>query len=283
MRKALNEIRYRIFCGFATFLLLDKARAAQGSVIYLLLFVVMIVSSIKPLAASQTIKDNDRTKETWVGQFDSGLAHWQEVRLKSGQRSNIFKFVEWDGVNALEVVSQSSMSLFARSLNVDLIATPILCWRWRITSTLSKADMRKRDGDDYAARIYLSLRLPTASMSIGTRATLALARTIWGQDLPDAALNYVWDNRQAIGTTMPNAYTDRALMIVLRSGDTQAGVWVEERVDVLRDSRRHFGQDARLVQLAVTADTDNTQSTTRSGFADFHFVPAQAMCSFKAG
>lgn len=215
----------------------------------------------------------------WMGRFSSDLTPWQEVKVKSSQRPNLFRFTQWDGVNAVEVTSQSSMSLLARPIAVDLKATPILCWRWRISASLSQADMRTRDGDDYAARVYVGFRLPPDTIGLGLRTQLTLARAIWGQDLPDAAINYVWDNRQPVGTTRPNAYTDRAQMVVLRSGDADAARWVWERVNVHQDVTRLFGLGAEAVQLAITADTDNTRSSARSGFADFHFVPANSSCT----
>lgn len=99
--------------------------------------------------------------------------------------------------------------------------------------------------------------------------------------MPDAALNYVWDNRNPVGTRRPNAYTDRTLMVVQRSGDGQAGRWVVERADVLADAIRAFGSErptARL--LAVASDTDNTGERARAGFADLHFVARASPCAF---
>lgn len=229
------------------------------------------------LANATTVPQTD-TRVQWVGRFDPGLAPWRVVRLQSVQRPNTFRFTQWDGVMAVEVISEASMSLLARSIAVDLNATPVLCWRWRISATLSQADMRQREGDDYAARVYVSFRLPSSSLGLGLRAQLALARAIWGPDVPDAAINYVWDNRQPVGTTRHNAYTDRAQMVVLRSGDGDAGRWVWERVHVRHDVTRLFGQGAEPVQLAITADTDNTKASARSGFADFHFVPIDSPC-----
>lgn len=98
--------------------------------------------------------------------------------------------------------------------------------------------MIRREGDDYAGRVYVSFRLPPSAIGPGLRAQLALAR----------------------------------------SGDQDAGRWVWERVDVRSDVTRLFGAGAEPVQLAITADTDNTQAATRSGFADFHFVPADIPC-----
>ncbi len=220
----------------------------------------------------------DPTQVQWVGRFESGLDTWSELRLPSGQKPNTFRVLQWDGVGAVEVTSDASMSLLARPIQVNLGATPVLCWRWRIGASLSQADMKKREGDDYAARVYVSFRLPVSSLSMGERAQLAVARAIWGQSVPDAAINYVWDNRQPVGTVRPNAYTDRTQMVVLRSGDADAGRWVWERVHVRNDVDRLFGHGAEAVQIAITADTDNTRSVARSGFADFHFVAAHSAC-----
>ncbi|MBG6076209.1 DUF3047 domain-containing protein [Polaromonas sp. CG_9.11] len=214
----------------------------------------------------------------WVGRFDRGLAPWQEVRLSTKLQPNTFTVREWDGVAALEVQSSASMSLLARPVMVDLARTPVLCWRWRVDAPLKSADLTQRSGDDYAARLYVSLALPDAEKSLGLRTQLRIARSIWGASVPDAAINYVWDNRQPVGTERPNAYTDRTTMVVLRSGAADAGGWVQERRDVGRDIVRLYGASATPVQLAITADTDNTGETARAGFADLHWVTEQAAC-----
>jgi hypothetical protein len=230
------------------------------------------------LAALQASAAEPGPDAVWVGRFERDLPPWQEVRLNDRLRPNTFAVREWDGAAALEVRSSGSMSLLGRPLQIDLTRTPVLCWRWRIDAPLESADMTQRRGDDYAARLYVSLALPDADKSLALRAQLRLARSIWGHSVPDAALNYVWDNRQPVGTERPNAYTDRTTMIVLRTGAAEAGGWVQERRDVGRDVVRLHGPAARVVQLALTADTDNTGETARAGFADLHWVPAQAPC-----
>jgi hypothetical protein len=215
----------------------------------------------------------------WVGRFDAGLAPWQEVRLNAELKPNTFSARTWDGVAAVEVRSSSSMSLLARPVTVDLQRTPVLCWRWRVDAPLQSADMSRKSGDDYAARLYVSLSLPEAEKSLGLRAQLRIARTIWGPSVPDAAINYVWDNRLPVGTERPNAYTDRTTMVVQRSGAQDAGGWVQERRNVARDAARLFGPSATPVQIAVTADTDNTGETARAGFADLHWVAESSPCS----
>jgi hypothetical protein len=171
------------------------------------------------------------------------------------------------------------MALLARPVDIDLARTPILCWRWRVDAPLKTADMSTKAGDDYAARVYLSFEVPPETLGLGTRLALKLARSLRGNQVPDAAVNYVWDNTHAVGTWQANAYTDRARMLVLRTGGADAGRWVTERRDVLADFARAFDHaPRRLTGLAIAADTDNTGETAHAGFADFAFVGQEAPC-----
>jgi hypothetical protein len=176
------------------------------------------------------------------------------------------------------VRSEGAMSLMARAVEVDLARTPVLCWRWRIERVLQAADLTRKAGDDQAARVYLGLALPPDRLGLGDRLALALARSRFGEQVPDAAINYVWDNRQPVGSEHPNAYTSRTTMVVLRSGGAERGRWLAERRDVAADIRRLHGPGARLVQLAVAADTDNTGGSAHSGFAALRFVAADQPC-----
>jgi len=102
--------------------------------------------------------------------------------------------------------------------------------------------------------------------------------------VPDAALNYVWDNRHAVGTLRDNAYTDRTRMLVLRSGAQDAGRWVLEQRNVAEDFRLAFGNlPAKLNGLALASDTDNTGSVAHAGFAQFRFVADADECRMPDG
>lgn len=234
------------------------------------------------IAASQSLA---LANSVDIGRFDSTQSAlptaWQVVRFDDAIPATRYRLLNWDGVNAIEAVAESSMALLARPLTVDLQKTPILCWRWRIDAPVSKADMQKKSGDDYAARVYIAFRLPADAIDFGTRIKLALGRSIYGDHVPDAAINYVWDNRYPIGTQQANAYTDRTQMLVLRSGNAEVKRWMTERRDVLADAQQAFGNYAiSAASLAIASDTDNTQSKARAGFADLHFVARESACSF---
>ncbi|MDZ4252211.1 MAG: DUF3047 domain-containing protein [Sulfuritalea sp.] len=220
----------------------------------------------------------------WVGDFSSSNATipppWRVERPNPDAPPTIYRTRLWNGVHAVEAHAVKSMALLARPLTIDLARTPILCWHWRIDAPLQSADMTQKSGDDYAARVYLSFEVTPERLEFGTRLGLALARGIHGEQVPDAAINYIWDNRHAVGTWQPNAYTDRARMLVLRSGGASAGRWVAERRDVSADFQAAFGHPPlRLTALAIASDTDNTGEEARAGFADFRFVASAGDCA----
>ncbi len=221
---------------------------------------------------------------TWVGRFvteGAPPAPWQVVRIDRKVAPTRYRVTRVAGVSAVEATAVNSMALLARPLAIDLAATPILCWQWQIDTPVAKADMRSKRGDDYAARIYVAFDIPDDELSGGTRLKLRVARGLFGKAVPDAALNYVWDNRQAVGTAMKSTYTDQAQLVVAQTGGARIGRWVTERVDVAADFARAFGGvSGKPTQIAIASDTDNTRSTARAAFADLHFVARGQSCVF---
>jgi hypothetical protein len=204
---------------------------------------------------------------------------WQVIQLNKKVSPTRYRVTRWDDVMAIEATAERSMSLLARPVEIDLNRTPVLCWRWRVDAPLVTADMATKEGDDYAARVYVSFAMPKSALNFVTRVKLKLARSLYGDAVPDAAINYVWDNRYPVGTRKLNAYTDRIHMIVAESGAANAGKWVVARHDVQKDMIAEFGSDqARLIQLSVASDTDNTGERAHAGFADFNFVQRNAAC-----
>ena len=171
------------------------------------------------------------------------------------------------------------MALLARPVTVNLAVTPILCWRWLVDAPVARANMTRKSGDDYAARLYVAFDMPDSAMNAATRFKLGLARRLFGTAVPDAALNYVWDKRNPVGTRRKSPYTDRAELIVAETGVARAGRWQSERADVAADFARAFAnQPGTPIQLALASDTDNTASKARAAFADLHFVTRAQSC-----
>ena len=220
---------------------------------------------------------------TWIGRFTTPgapPAPWAMVPLK-GEKPTTYRVATVGGRTALEARVDGSMSLMARPISVDLAEKPVLCWRWFVDAPVARADMTRKSGDDYAARIYIAFDMPDDVLSGSTKLKLKIARSMFGRSVPDAAVVYVWDNRHPVGTARKSSYTDRSQLIVAETGSARAGGWVTKRADVATDFARAFGhRPGKPIQLAVASDGDNTKSRGRAAFADIHFVARGQPCAF---
>jgi len=199
---------------------------------------------------------------------------WQPLRPAPKANDTRYSLTSDAGVVVLKAEANQAMSGLIHSVRVDVRQTPLLRWRWKIGAPVRTADMRRKTGDDYAARIYVLFDYPAEKLPFATRAKLKLAETLYGQKIPTAALNYVWDNRYPVGTIQPNAYTDRARMVVVETGDARDGEWVTETRDLAADFRAAFGEEAPdVVAIALATDTDNTGESAVAWYGDFELLP----------
>jgi hypothetical protein len=193
---------------------------------------------------------------------------WQVVRLRD-LRPPEHALVDDAGATVLRLIADDAAGSVGFRLAADPQLAPLLAWRWKVDRVLAGADLFRKEGDDYAARVYVTFDVPDASLSLAQRARMAIARLLYGADIPAAALCYVWDNRNPVGTTAWNPYSSQVRMVVLRSGPAEAGRWVGESRDVAADYRAAFGHAAPPISgVAVSADTDQTHEKVTAWFGD---------------
>ena len=203
-------------------------------------------------------------------------AGWEPLTFRKVPRPTRYAVVQ-DGQGwVLEARSEAAASALYRPLDLDLRAHPRLTWRWKIDNVLVTADARTKQGDDYPARVYVAFRYDPTRASAWERTKYGAYRLFYGTYPPQAALNYVWDSRLPVGTALDNAYTDRAKMIVVRSGGAEVGRWLTETRNVLDDYRRLFGGDPPPVAgVAVMTDTDDTGERAVAWYDALAFLPPE--------
>ncbi len=188
---------------------------------------------------------------------------------------NLFSLVEGSEAAAtvLQVESNHSAGSLGLPFAIDPHTTPMLKWRWKVNRVLEKAEMDRRTGDDFAARVYVFFEVPLESLSFTQRTKIRLARMVAGPDVPTAALCYVWDNRHPVGYTRWSPYTERVRKIVLQSGSGRIGQWVSESRDVAADFRSAFGAEPpRISGVAIGNDTDQTKERVTAWFSEVTFT-----------
>ncbi|WP_076998533.1 DUF3047 domain-containing protein [Variovorax sp. KK3] len=198
---------------------------------------------------------------------------WRFASLP-GKAPTRFEVVQEGGKKVLKVEADQSYGNLVHPTRVPLNSSTSLAWRWRVDTFVQDADLRTRAGDDGAAKLCVFFDFPADRLSFGERTKLALARKTTGEDVPSEALCYVWDQKEAKGTELVNAFTRRIRMVVLESGAAATpGTWMGERRNLLADYRRAFGDEAGdtlpdVVAVAVSADADNTRGHGLAYFSD---------------
>jgi hypothetical protein len=210
-----------------------------------------------------------------VGQFSRSApgstlpADWQPLTFKKVRAHTAYNLVQHSGTVVVEAVANASASGMVRRLRVDPKAYPILEWRWNIANILHRSDLRRKSGDDYPARIYVTFDSDPSQASIADK----MARALYGADLPHAGLNYIWDSKAAVGTVVSSAYTDRLKMIVVESGSDKLNQWLSERRNIYQDYKTAFGEEPpSLSSVAIMTDTDDTGESARALYGDIRLV-----------
>ena len=155
------------------------------------------------------------------------------------------------------VCDNDSASGLVYADGVDLTATPIIEWRWRVIDPVTTGDPRQRAGDDYAARLY----------AVDEHAILR-----WRT----RAVNYVSTPRGQPGAQWPNAFASQAQMVVVDSLEAPGSEngWRVHRRDLREDFARLHDRDLESIDaLAIMTDCDNTGDRAEALYGTIRLLP----------
>ena len=197
---------------------------------------------------------------------------WTPMTFKEIAAHTRYSLVTDAGVTVLKAESERSASGLIRDLaarNIDIREWPILKWRWKVANLIKGADIARKQGDDYPARIYVAFQYDPERAGAGMRMKYGIAKALYGTYPPHAGINYVWDGKAPAGAMAPNAHTDRVMMFVVESGLKRVGEWVEVERDVYADYKRAFGEEPpRVSGIAVMTDSDSTGESATAWYGD---------------
>ncbi len=197
---------------------------------------------------------------------------WELLTFPRITRHTEYQLVEIDGTTVIKAESRNAASGLIRRITIDPRRYPTLRWRWRVDRLLPGSDVRRKAGDDYPARLYLTFAYDADKMSLGRRMRYQAARLLYG-DVPAAAINYIWARNAARNTVVPNAYTDFTMMIVVESGSERLGQWITEERNIVQDYRRAFGSDPPLITgVAIMTDSDDSGGEASAYYGDITFL-----------
>ena len=190
-----------------------------------------------------------RTDQTSLRLTFGSLSAWQEKSFK-GHTS--YTLVQSEGRAVIQAIAEGTASGLYHEISISASELPLITWSWKVQQTLAAENPYRKEGDDFAARVYIVF--PGAFF--------------W----QTRALVYVWSDKLPVGTIIPNAFTSNAAIIAIESGNRHAGVWRYERRNYVEDYRACFHEvPPNPVAVAVMTDTDNTGGQATAWYGDILF------------
>ncbi len=186
--------------------------------------------------------------------FSSG---WQEQRL-SLFSSNDYSF----GQN-LNMVSDGSVSIaWTRVPQGDWGANGA-SWSWTVSESVPATSLAQKGGDDRNISLYFVFVPEAVAPSLQG----ANIRSLLGNS-DVRIIQYAFGGNHARGQVIPSPYgpSGQGVTIALRQAGTGS---FNENVDLAADYARAFGgQKGALVGLAVSGDSDDTNSVIRAALGN---------------
>lgn len=199
-------------------------------------------------------------------------AGWKPFRVARFKKPTQYRLVADDGRIALQATADASASGLHYDTLADLREHPWLEWTWKVAGLNEKADNTLAHVEDSPARVIVVFEGGRERLPPDEQMNFDLAKAMSGNDLPYATLMYIWENRLPEGAIIAHHLTTRIKMIVAGSGRQDLGRWHAERVNVLEDYRRAFGEEPpRVRAIGIMSDADNTGERTTAWFGDIRF------------
>jgi len=183
---------------------------------------------------------------------------WQSALAAPNDHAMKLTVVAAGDETVLKGSADDAASVLFKKQAIVVNDTPWLNWSWRVENTFGDIDEQSAPGDDFPARIYVVVR--TGVLPWETK-----------------AINYVWSSSSPIDTHWANPFTEKSIMVAIRSGSSEIGQWRHERRNVVEDFRNYFGLEVDKIDgYAIMVDADNTGKTATAFFGG---MPALAEIS----
>ena len=197
---------------------------------------------------------------------------WKPLTFKKIPKLTTYELVKDGAQVVVKAMSDSSASGLTKEVRINPKEFPIVRWRWKVDNLLQKSDATRKDGDDYPARLYITFEYDPDKVSFGKKIKYKAGQALFG-DIPIGAISYVWETKAPVGAIIDNAYTDFVKMVVVESGPSNIGLWVDEERNIYEDYKKAFGEEPPMINgVAIMSDTDNTKERATAYYGDIVFM-----------
>ena len=174
------------------------------------------------------------------------------------QKEGESKYLRYEGTRAKHIsfplINEDKENIY----DINLYETPILSWKVRAHKLPEEANEKSSDRNDSVASIYVVFDM----------GRVALVKKV------PKSIRYTWS------TTLPEGETGSKLfgnqqIIVVNSGEQDAGEWVTFERNLVKDYRQMFGDDPpkHPIAILILSDGDSTNSYVKADYDDIMLKP----------
>lgn len=228
------------------------------------------------LSLMATSAQADSTENSLITAFSTITSledGWEPMEFPKIDRHSRYQLTDDDGEQVVMASTDNSASGLIARVSVEPGDSLILRWRWKVSNVYEQGNARRKEGDDYPARIYVAFEFEPDEAGFFERTKRKTVEVVFGEELPGNALNYIWANRLPVGEIVANPFTDTTMMVAVNSGVTNTGEWVTVERDIVADYRKAFDREPpKLVGVAIMSDSDNTGASATAWYGDVSLV-----------
>ncbi|WP_265091842.1 DUF3047 domain-containing protein [Marinobacter salarius] len=225
------------------------------------------------MAASAQADSTENSLITAFSTITSLEDGWEPMEFPKIDRHSRYQLTDDNGEQVVMATTDNSASGLIARVSVEPGDSLILRWRWKVSNVYEQGNARKKEGDDYPARIYVAFEFEPDEAGFFERAKRKTVEVVFGEELPGNALNYIWANRLPVGEIVANPFTDTTMMVAVNSGTANTGEWVTVERDIVADYRKAFDREPpKLVGVAIMSDSDNTGASATAWYGDVRLV-----------
>lgn len=192
--------------------------------------------------------------ELHLGRFSTGdLSGWKDQSIGLLKSKTTYSTSRDNDRDVLVARSSKAASGKIYNLSLDPKEYQTLKWSWKIDHTIKKGNEKTKDGDDFAARVYV----------VFPRGFFSKTR----------AICYVWANKLPKGEHVTSPFTPNIVTVAVDSGEELAGRWTFHQRNIYEDYRVFFGEEPpKIGAVALMTDTDNTAESAVGYYGDISLV-----------
>lgn len=185
--------------------------------------------------------------------FNTG---WNEQKLQ------LFNSNDYSFGRQLGIQSDGAVSLAWTRLPKAEWGAKNASWSWTVDQSVPATDLARKGGDDRNISVYFVFLPPDVAETLEGA---GIRRLMGNADV--RILQYAWGGNHSRGAILPSPYAPgQGVTVALRQAGTGG---FDESVDLARDYAAAFGgTPGALVGLAVSADSDDTDSAIRASLSN---------------